>query len=48
MTFTETPAKVASSMAARPSVVPGILMNRFGLFALVYSILACATVACAS
>ena len=25
------PAKVASSMAGRPSVVPGILMNRLGL-----------------
>ncbi len=31
MTFTGTPAKMASSMAGKPSGVPGILMNRFGL-----------------
>ncbi len=30
VTFTGTPAKIASSMAGSPSAVPGILMNRFG------------------
>ena len=30
VTFTGIPAKMASSMAGRPSFVPGILMNRFG------------------
>ena len=30
VTLIGTPAKIASSMAGRPSLVPGILMNRFG------------------
>jgi len=39
------PAKVLSWMAGRPSGVPGILMNRFGLAALVCSSLAWVMVA---
>jgi hypothetical protein len=31
VTLTGTPAKIASSMAGRPSGVPGILMKRLGL-----------------
>ena len=31
MTLIGTPAKIASSMAGNPSVVPGILMKRLGL-----------------
>ena len=34
------PAKIASSMAGRPSLVPGILMNRLGRPARAYSSLA--------
>ena len=30
VTLIGTPAKIASSMAGRPSLVPGILMNRLG------------------
>ncbi len=42
--MTGTPAKMASSMAGRPSFVPGILMNRFGRPARVYNSLAAASV----
>ena len=44
VTLTGTPAKIASSIAGRPSVVPGILMNRFGCCARACSSLAAAMV----
>ena len=44
MTFTGTPAKMASSMAGMPSGVPGILMNRLGRPARACSSLATASV----
>jgi hypothetical protein len=46
-----TPEKTASSIAGRPSLVPGILMNRFGRFARAKSALAAVIVlgvSCAS
>jgi Flp pilus assembly protein TadD len=51
VTLTGTPAKIASSMAGKPSLVPGILMNRLGRPARAESSLAAAmvlTVLCAS
>jgi len=42
--LTATPAKIASSMAGKPSVVPGILMNRLGRPARAESSLAAAMV----
>ncbi len=44
VTLTGTPAKIASSMAGRPSLVPGILMKRFGRPARACSSLAAASV----
>ena len=51
VTLTGTPAKIASSMAGKPSLVPGILMKRLGRPARVESFLAAAmvlAVSCAS
>ena len=44
VTLTGTPVKIASSMAGRPSLVPGILMNRLGRPARADSSLAAAIV----
>ena len=44
VTLIGTPAKMASSMAGKPSRVPGILMNRFGRAARACSSLAAASV----
>ena len=44
VTLIGTPAKIASSMAGNPSLVPGILMNRLGRPARAYSSLAAAMV----
>ena len=44
VTFTGTPAAIASVMAGRPSGVPGILMNRLGRPARACRSLAAATV----
>ena len=44
VTLIGTPAKIASSMAGRPSLVPGILMKRLGRPARTWSSLAAATV----
>jgi len=44
VTFTGTPATIASSIAGSPCGVPGILMNRFGRAALANSSLAAARV----
>ena len=51
VTLIGTPAKIASSMAGKPSGVPGILMNRFGRSARANSSFAWASVlavSCAS
>src|SRR5665213_106040 len=45
VTLTGTPAKIASSMAGRPSLVPGILMKRLGRSARACRVLAAARVA---
>ena len=42
--MTGTPAKIASSIAGTPSLVPGILMKRFGRAARAESSFAAATV----
>ena len=44
VTLIGTPAKIDSSMAGRPSLVPGILMKRLGRSARAWSSLAAATV----
>ena len=44
VTLTGTPAKIASSMAGRPSLVPGILMRKLGRPARAWSALAAARV----
>ena len=44
VTFTGTPAKMASSMAGQPSLVPGILISRFGRPARACRLLAAARV----
>ena len=44
MTLIGMPAKIASSMAGRPSFVPGILMNRLGRPARACRLLAAASV----
>ena len=44
VTLTGTPAKIASSMAGRPSLVPGILMKRLGRSARAWRALAAARV----